>query len=85
MRLPDFILRAFKSLLRFFHKINPFNQSPGWASLTVLPGIGIKNGQLFFEAGYKTPQDVLNATDEELLEIPGVGMNFLKRLRNLKN
>tara|TARA_Y100001968_G_C19118554_1_gene600810 strand:+ start:426 stop:683 length:258 start_codon:yes stop_codon:yes gene_type:complete len=76
------LLKALRSLLRFIQGINPFNKNPNWTSLTVLPGIGNKNGQLFFDAGYRTPQDILKATDAELLEIPGVGYGFLKRLRD---
>ena len=77
-----FILRVLKKFFTSLRKFNPFTQNQDWTSLTVLPGIGIKNGQLFFDAGYRTPQDVLNASDEELLEIRGVGTNFLKRLRD---
>ena len=85
MRLiTNLVLKAFKSLIRFLRKINLFNQPSDWRSLTVLPGIGIKNGELFFNAGFKTPQDVLKASDEELLQIPGVGIGFLKRLRNYR-
>tara|TARA_Y100001968_G_C19377779_1_gene728624 strand:+ start:463 stop:594 length:132 start_codon:yes stop_codon:yes gene_type:complete len=36
----------------------------------------------YFEVGFKTPQDVLKATDDQLLAIPGVGRNLLKRLRS---
>jgi len=77
----DSLVKAFQSFLRILRRFNPFNQSSDWTSLTVLPGIGFKNGQLFFQAGFKTPQDILNATDEELLQIRGVGRTFIKRLR----
>ena len=51
------------------------------AKLTVLPGIGMKNAQRFFDAGYRTPKQILDASDEALLSVPGVGRDFLKRLR----
>ena len=60
------------------------NRNKSWVKLTVLPGIGMKNAQIFFEAGYRTPQQILQASDEALLAIPGVGRIFLKRLRSFK-
>ena len=53
-------------------------------SFTKLPGIGAKSAKAFYEAGFKSPQDILSAKDEQLLAIPGVGVNLIKKLRNLK-
>tara|TARA_Y100001970_G_C14255013_1_gene874615 strand:+ start:103 stop:369 length:267 start_codon:yes stop_codon:yes gene_type:complete len=53
--------------------------------LTVLPGIGAKNSMVFYEAGFKTPQAIIDAKDEDLLAIPGVGINFVKRLRKARS
>ena len=50
-------------------------------NLTSIPGIGTKNCNNFYEAGYKTPESIISASDEELLTIPGVGISFVKRLR----
>ena len=50
-------------------------------NLTSIPGIGTKNCNNFYEAGYLTPESIISASDEELLTIPGVGMNFVKKLR----
>ena len=50
-------------------------------NLTSLPGIGTKNCNNFYEAGYMTPESIIAASDEELLTIPGVGINFVKKLR----
>ena len=33
------------------------------------------------DAGYKTPESIISASDEELLTIPGVGISFIKKLR----
>ena len=50
-------------------------------NLTSLPGIGAKNCNNFYEAGYMTPESIISASDEELLTIPGVGISFVKKLR----
>ena len=50
-------------------------------NLTSIPGIGTKNCNKFYEAGYMTPESIIAASDEELLTIPGVGINFIKKLR----
>ena len=50
-------------------------------NLTSIPGIGAKNCNNFYEAGYMTPESIISASDEELLSIPGVGISFVKRLR----
>ena len=51
-----------------------------YEKLTSLPGIGIKNCNYFYEAGYITPESIISASDEELLTIPGVGISFVKKL-----
>ena len=50
-------------------------------NLTSIPGIGTKNCNKFYEAGYMTPESIISASDEELLNIPGVGISFVKKLR----
>ena len=64
-----------------------FNKQKGKLSnscenLTSIPGIGTKNCSKFYEAGYMTPESIISASDEELLNIPGVGISFVKKLRN---
>ena len=51
-------------------------------NLTSIPGIGTKNCNNFYEAGYMTPESIISASDEQLLTIPGVGIGFIKKLRN---
>ena len=53
-------------------------------SFTKLPGVGAKSAQAFFEAGFKTPQDIISAKEKDLLAIPGVGLNLVKKLKSLK-
>ena len=50
-------------------------------NLTSIPGIGTKNCNNFYEAGYMTPESIISASDEELLTVPGVGISFVKKLR----
>ena len=50
-------------------------------NITSIPGIGKKNCNNFYEAGYMTPESIISASDEELLTIPGVGISFIKKLR----
>ena len=54
-------------------------------NLTSIPGIGAKNCNNFYEAGYMTPESIISASDEELLTIPGVGISFIKKLRKTSN
>ena len=82
-----FLKKLFKNAIRFIKQLISRNRTPHdsqWESLTVLPGIGLKNARFFFDAGFRRPEDVLSASDEKLLSIPGVGRNFLKRLRAYK-
>ena len=62
-------------------KQRPYKYFQRCESLTSIPGIGLKNCSNFYQAGYKTPESILEASDEELLSIPGVGTSFIKRLR----
>ena len=50
-------------------------------NLTSIPGIGTKNCNNFYKAGYMTPESIISASDEELLKIPGVGISFIENLR----
>ena len=57
------------------------NLSKRCENLTSIPGIGAKNCNNFYEAGYMTPESIIAASDEELLTIPGVGISFVRKLR----
>ena len=54
-------------------------------SFTKLPGIGVKSAKAFYEAGFKSTKDIISAKDEELLAVPGVGINLVKKLRQQKS
>ena len=53
-------------------------------SLKNLPGIGAKSAKAFYDAGYKTTKSITSAKEEDLLAIPGVGINLVKKLKKLK-
>ena len=53
-------------------------------SFTSIPGIGAKSAKAFYEAGFKSTKDIISAKDEDLLAVPGVGINLVKKLRNQK-
>ena len=68
------------NVLSIFNKQNG-KLSERCENLTSIPGIGTKNCNNFYEAGYMTPESIISASDEELLTIPGVGISFVKKLR----
>ena len=53
-------------------------------SFKAIPGVGAKSAEAFYKAGFKTPKSITSAKDEDLLAVPGVGINLVKKLRNLK-
>ena len=54
-------------------------------SFTPIPGVGAKSAKAFYEAGFKSTKDILSAKDEELLAVPGVGINLVKKLKDYKS
>jgi competence protein ComEA len=53
-------------------------------SLTNLPGVGTKSAKALYEAGFKTPKAVIAADEKKLLAVSGVGINLVKKLKELK-
>ncbi len=53
-------------------------------SFQSLPGIGAKSAKALYEAGFKTTNQIISAKDEDLLAVPGVGINLVKKLRDQK-
>ena len=53
-------------------------------TLTTLPGVGAKSAKALYEAGFKTTKAVLAADEKDLLAVSGVGINLVKKLKNLK-
>ena len=72
--------RKFSNIFSIFNNQKE-KSSERCANLTSIPGIGAKNCNNFYEAGYMTPESIIAASDEELLTIPGVGISFIKKLR----
>ena len=54
-------------------------------SFTSIPGVGAKSAKAFYEAGFKSTEDILSAKEEELLAVPGVGINLVKKLKDYKS
>ena len=72
--------RKFLKILSLFYK-GEATISEKCENITSIPGIGAKNCNNFYKAGYLTPESIISASDEELLTIPGVGISFIKKLR----
>ena len=53
-------------------------------ALKAMPGVGAKSAEAFYKAGFKNPKAIASAKDEDLLAVPGVGINLVKKLKNLK-
>ena len=53
-------------------------------SFTSIPGVGAKSAKAFYEAGFKSTKEILYAKDEDLLAVPGVGINLVKKLKDYK-
>ena len=53
-------------------------------ALKAMPGVGAKSAEAFYKAGFKTPKSIISAKDEDLLAIPGVGINLVKKLKKIK-
>ena len=83
MFIKKFLIKAKKKLTNISNIFNKKEEqfSERCENLTSIPGIGTKNCNNFYEAGYMTPESIISASDEELLSIPGVGISFIKKLR----
>ncbi len=53
-------------------------------SLKALPGVGSKCAKSLYDAGFKTTESIISANEKDLLAVPGVGVNLVKKLKNLK-
>ena len=51
-------------------------------SFTSIPGVGTKSAKAFYDAGFKSTKDILSATEEDLLAVPGVGINLVRKLKD---
>ena len=65
-------------------KTKTVNSKKNIENLTSLPGVGTKSAKALYEAGFKTTKAVLAADEKDLLAVSGVGINLVKKLKNLK-
>ena len=54
-------------------------------SFTSIPGVGAKSAKAFYDAGFKSKKDILSAKDKDLLAVPGVGINLVKKLKEYQS
>ena len=65
-------------------KAKPVNSKKNIETLTTLPGVGAKSAKALFEAGFKTKEAIIAADEKDLLAVSGVGINLVKKLKELK-
>ena len=65
-------------------KAKTANSKKNIETLTTLPGVGAKSAKALFEAGFKTKEAIIAADEKDLLAVSGVGVNLVKKLKNLK-
>ena len=53
-------------------------------SFKAISGVGAKSAEAFYKAGFKTTKSITSAKDEDLLAVPGVGINLVKKLKKIK-
>ena len=76
--------KSTKSVKSSKTKTKKVNSKKSIETLTTLPGVGAKSAQALYEAGFKTTKAVIAADEKELLAVSGVGINLIKKLKNLK-
>ena len=65
-------------------KAKQSNSKKNIENLTSLPGVGAKSAKALYEAGFKTTKAVIAVDEKDLLAVSGVGINLVKKLKNLK-
>ena len=53
-------------------------------TLKGLPGVGTKSAKALYDAGFKSTKSIIEANEKDLLAVPGVGINLVKKLKQLK-
>ena len=53
-------------------------------TLKALPGVGSKSAKALYDAGFKSTKSIVTANEKDLLAVPGIGINLVKKLKNLK-
>ena len=75
--------KATKSVKASKAKPKTLNSKKNIENLTSLPGVGAKSAKALYEAGFKTTKAVIAADEKDLLAVSGVGINLVKKLKNL--
>lgn len=57
--------------------------TPAQDDFTLIPGISSEIDRALHDAGYQRFEDLVEATDEDLLGLPGIGEGRLARLRGV--
>ena len=65
-------------------KAKTANSKKNIETLTTLPGVGAKSAKALYEAGFKTTKSVIAADEKDLLAVSGVGINLVKKIKELK-
>ena len=65
-------------------KTKTANSKKNFEILTTLPGVGAKSAKALYEAGFKTTKAVIAADEKDLIAVPGIGINLVKKLKDLK-
>ncbi|MBO8232069.1 DNA-binding protein [Prochlorococcus marinus str. MU1402] len=65
-------------------KVKKVSSKKSIETLTTLPGVGAKSAKALYEAGFKTTKAIIAADEKDLLAVSGVGINLVKKLKNLK-
>ena len=65
-------------------KTKTANSKKNIETLTTLPGVGAKSAKALYEAGFKTTKAVIAADEKDLLAVSGVGINLVKKLKEIK-
>ena len=73
-----------KSKAKTKTKAKTSNSKKNIEALITLPGVGAKSAKALYEAGFKTKEAVIAADEKDLLSISGVGINLVKKLKELK-
>lgn len=58
-----------------------FPEAYFYMQLIQLPGVGKKTAHNLFKKGYCSKEQVLSASKEELTQVPGIGVNTAKRIK----
>ena len=65
-------------------KAKSTNSKKNIETLTSLPGVGAKSAKALYEAGFKSKEAIIAADEKALLAVSGVGINLVKKLKELK-